>query len=82
MKSAAWLGSLCHKSREASAPSGPAAPAIPHCFRHDLGLKFGIYGDAGLFTCQLLPGSRGHEHQDAETWAEWGVDYLKCELQQ
>lgn len=23
------------------------------------------------------PGSRGHEVEDAATWASWGVDYLK-----
>lgn len=102
------------------------------------GLKFGIYSDAGQFTCQVrlppccgwqcaaraqpttftpapqlgqpacvkctvhaqpvlgllrswrrlnlaacmhvqhFPGSRGYEEVDAQTWAEWGVDSLKC----
>jgi alpha-galactosidase len=44
---------------------------------HDLGLKLGIYGDAGTQTCAGYPGSLGHETIDAATWAEWGVDYLK-----
>ncbi len=44
---------------------------------HKKGLKFGIYSDAGRKTCQGLPGSRGYEYQDARTYAEWGVDYLK-----
>jgi len=44
---------------------------------HSKGLKFGIYSDAGTKTCQGRPGSRGYEYQDARTYAEWGVDYLK-----
>jgi alpha-galactosidase len=44
---------------------------------HSKGLKFGIYSDAGTKTCQGRPGSRGYEFQDARTYAEWGVDYLK-----
>jgi len=44
---------------------------------HSKGLKFGIYSDAGTLTCQKRPGSRGYEFQDARTYAEWGVDYLK-----
>jgi alpha-galactosidase len=44
---------------------------------HSLGLKFGIYSDAGWKTCAGRPGSRGYEYQDALSYAEWGVDYLK-----
>ncbi len=44
---------------------------------HARGLKFGIYEDAGLTTCQHYPGSLGHEQQDANSFAAWGVDYLK-----
>jgi alpha-galactosidase len=44
---------------------------------HSKGLKFGIYSDAGSKTCGGRPGSRGHEYQDAITYASWGVDYLK-----
>jgi alpha-galactosidase len=44
---------------------------------HSLGLKFGIYSDAGWKTCGGRPGSRGYEFQDAMKYAEWGVDYLK-----
>jgi len=44
---------------------------------HSLGLKFGIYTDEGWMTCGGKPGSRGHEYQDAMTYAKWGVDYLK-----
>ncbi|MFA5889832.1 MAG: glycoside hydrolase family 27 protein [Actinomycetota bacterium] len=44
---------------------------------HGLGLKIGIYQDAGLLTCQRLPGSYGFYEQDAKTFAAWGIDYLK-----
>src|ERR1700760_4729022 len=44
---------------------------------HSLGLKFGIYSSAGVFTCGRYPGSLGFETKDAQLWAEWGVDYLK-----
>jgi alpha-galactosidase len=44
---------------------------------HSLGLKFGIYSDAGSMTCAKRPGSLGHEYQDALQYASWGVDYLK-----
>jgi alpha-galactosidase len=44
---------------------------------HAKGLKFGIYSDAGTLTCAKRPGSKDHEAQDAATYAEWGVDYLK-----
>jgi alpha-galactosidase len=44
---------------------------------HSLGLKFGIYSDAGSKTCAGRPGGLGHEYQDAIKYAAWGVDYLK-----
>jgi alpha-galactosidase len=44
---------------------------------HDLGFKFGIYSSAGTMTCGRYPGSIGYEAIDAETFAAWGVDYLK-----
>ena len=44
---------------------------------HSKGLKLGIYSDAGTGTCANMPGSLGHEYQDALQYARWGVDYLK-----
>jgi alpha-galactosidase len=54
-------------------PSGMKALAD---YVHSLGLKLGIYSDAGWKTCAGRPGSRGHEYQDALTYADWGIDYL------
>ncbi|NBH04689.1 ricin-type beta-trefoil lectin domain protein [Amycolatopsis sp. SID8362] len=44
---------------------------------HARGMKFGIYESAGTETCQHYPGSLGHEQTDANSFASWGVDYLK-----
>ncbi|RPB06716.1 glycoside hydrolase [Morchella conica CCBAS932] len=44
---------------------------------HNLGLKIGIYSDAGLTTCSGFPGSLNYETVDAETFSGWGIDYLK-----
>ncbi|KAJ5837124.1 Aldolase-type TIM barrel [Penicillium robsamsonii] len=44
---------------------------------HDLGLKIGIYSSAGETTCAEYPASLGYETVDAQTFAEWGIDYLK-----
>jgi len=44
---------------------------------HSKGLKFGIYSCAGVKTCAGYPGSFEYQFIDAETFAEWGVDFLK-----
>ena len=55
-------------------PSGMKALAD---YVHGKGLKLGIYSDACNTTCAGRPGSRGHEYQDALTYARWGIDYVK-----
>jgi alpha-galactosidase len=59
----------------------PVADAI-----HALGLKFGIYEDAGSETCGRFAGSgepqgggQAHFLADAKLFASWGVDYLKLD---
>lgn len=44
---------------------------------HAKGLKFGMYSCAGNLTCASYPGSFEHEFTDAQTFADWGVDFLK-----
>ena len=44
---------------------------------HSKGLKFGMYSCDGVRTCADYPGSFDHEFLDAQTFAEFGVDYLK-----
>ena len=46
---------------------------------HRKGLKLGIYTDAGRMTCEKRPGSYEHEAQDINTYAAWGVDYVKID---
>jgi alpha-galactosidase len=47
---------------------------------HSKGLKIGIYSSPGPKTCAGYEGSLGHEEQDAQLYASWGVDYLKYDL--
>jgi alpha-galactosidase len=46
---------------------------------HAKDLKLGIYTSAGTKTCNTagFPGGLGHEQQDANLFASFGVDYLK-----
>lgn len=62
-------------------PSGMAALAK---YIHDKGLKIGLYSTPGTKTCAAIyggysggVGSLGHETSDAQTYASWGIDYLK-----
>jgi alpha-galactosidase len=47
---------------------------------HGKGLKLGIYSSPGPKTCAGYEGSYAHEEQDAKTYADWGIDYLKYDL--
>jgi alpha-galactosidase len=47
---------------------------------HSKGLKIGIYSSPGPKTCGGYAGSLGHEEQDAQLYASWGIDYLKYDL--
>jgi hypothetical protein len=44
---------------------------------HSLGLKFGIYSSPGPLTCGGYTASYQHELKDAQSYALWGIDYLK-----
>lgn len=71
------------KSRDANGSVVPDPVAFPSGMKaladyvHSLGLYFGIYSDAGTETCAGRPGSLGYEKNDANSYASWGVDYLK-----
>jgi len=70
-------------SRDASGNIVADPQRFPHGVKavgdyiHSLGLKFGVYSDAGSKTCAGRPGGLGHEYQDGLQYAAWGVDYLK-----
>jgi len=55
-------------------PSGIKAFAD---YVHARGLKFGIYSASSSVVCSGRPGSLFYEAVDAQTFAEWGVDYVK-----
>jgi alpha-galactosidase len=57
-------------------PNFPDMKALA-AYVHGKGLKLGIYSSPGPTTCGGYEGSYGHEEQDARSYAEWGVDYLK-----
>jgi alpha-galactosidase len=72
-----------HGKRDAAGNIHPDPERFPSGMKalsdylHGKGLKLGIYSDAGATTCGGRPGSRGHEYQDAITYAAWGIDYVK-----
>ncbi len=45
-----------------------------------LGLKLGLYTSNGTETCEDLPSSLYHERTDAETFADWGIEYFKYDF--
>ncbi|KAK7048717.1 alpha-galactosidase [Favolaschia claudopus] len=63
-------------------PAGVPALAT---FVHNLGLKFGVYTDLGVFACDTVGGtahfigSLGHETSDVASYASWGADYVKVD---
>mgnify|MGYP003251508029 CR=1 FL=1 len=72
--------------RDASGNLQPQWSKFPNSFKpvgdyiHDLGLKFGMYNAAGTKTCAGLAGSYNHESRDAQTFADWGIDFLKYDF--
>lgn len=74
------------KSRDSRGRLVPDKQKFPHGMKyiadylHARGLKFGMYSDAGFYTCAGYPASFGHEVVDAETFAEWEIDYLKYDF--
>ena len=76
----------CWAERERDKATGRMVPdhvKFPHGMKavadyvHSRGLKFGMYSCCGNLTCAGYPGSFDYEFIDAQTFAEWGVDYLK-----
>lgn len=67
----------CLVPEPAKFPHGMASVAD---YVHSKGLKFGMYSCAGQRTCADYPGSYDHEFLDAQTFASWGVDFLKYDF--
>lgn len=47
---------------------------------NERGLKLGIYSSNGTLTCEDYPASLRHEAIDADTFAEWGIEYFKYDF--
>eukprot|EP00947_MAST-08B_sp_MAST-8B-sp1_P002199 g2199.t1 len=72
---------------------GPNGTLVPHAsffpdgmpavidYVHSKGLKFGLYTSVGDKTCHggWSPGSYEHYDADAQTFADWKVDYVKVD---
>jgi alpha-galactosidase len=77
------LDDCWHGDRDANGFIQSDAKKFPHGIKwladyvHSKGLKLGLYTDCGTKTCAGMPGSLGHEYQDAMQYARWDVDYLK-----
>ena len=48
-------------------------------YMHNNSIKLGIYTAESTQTCGKYPGSENNEKTDADTFAAWGVDYLKAD---
>jgi hypothetical protein len=74
-----WEGDRDAQGRIQSNSKFPDMKALAD-YVHSKGLKLGIYSSPGAKTCARFEASLGHEEQDAQTYADWGVDYLKYDL--
>lgn len=79
------MDDLWQGTRKADGTPQPNASRFPNGLKpvtdyvHKNGMKFGLYTDAADRTCAGVFGSYGYEEIDAKTYAEWGVDVVKCD---
>lgn len=76
----------CYKSERVDGKLSNETKKFPEGFRelsdyiHAKGLKFGMYNDIGTNLCAgAAVGTCGHEDVDAQSYIEWGVDFLKVD---
>ena len=79
------MDDLWQGTRKSDGTPQPNAARFPNGLKtvadyvHANGMKFGLYTDAADRTCAGAFGSYGYETIDAKTYAEWGVDVVKCD---
>lgn len=79
------MDDLWQGTRKADGTPQPNSSRFPNGLKtvadyvHQNGMKFGLYTDAADRTCAGAFGSYGYEEIDAKTYAEWGVDVVKCD---
>lgn len=76
----------CYKSERVDGKLSNEEGKFPEGFKaladyiHDKGLKFGMYNDIGTNLCAgAAVGTCGHEETDAQSYIDWGVDFLKVD---
>lgn len=76
----------CYKDRRVDGKLSNEEIKFPSGFKalgnyiHEKGLKFGMYNDIGTNLCAGAEvGTCGHEAEDAKSYLEWGVDFLKVD---
>ena len=76
----------CYKEQRVDGKLSNEENKFPNGFKalgdyiHEKGLKFGMYNDIGTNLCAgAAVGTCGHEKEDAESYIEWGVDFLKVD---
>ncbi len=77
-----WQSSLRDENGRLQGDLTTFPTGIPALVRtlNEKGFKAGIYSSNGTLTCEDLPASLGHERLDAETFAEWGIEYFKYDF--
>lgn len=77
-----WQSSMRDKNGKLQGDLTTFPSGIPALVRNlnEKGFKAGIYSSNGTLTCEDLPASLGHERIDAETFAEWGIEYFKYDF--
>lgn len=76
----------CYKSERVDGKLTNETEKFPSGFRslsdhiHSKGLKFGMYNDIGTNLCAgAAVGTCGYEDIDAQSYVDWGVDFLKVD---
>jgi alpha-galactosidase len=74
-----WQGQRDSSGNLHGNPNFPDMKALA-AYVHSKGVKIGIYSTPGEKSCDGMTGGKGHEQQDADTFAAWGIDYLKYDI--
>ena len=76
----------CYRSERVEGQLANETVKFPSGFKalsdyiHAKGLKFGMYNDIGTNLCAGAEvGTCGHEKTDAQSYVDWGVDFLKID---
>jgi alpha-galactosidase len=75
----AWEGARAASGEILTNEKFPDMKALAD-YVHSKGLRFGVYSSPGPLTCADYTGSYQFEQQDANSYAAWGVDFLKYDL--